>query len=277
MRATDLGLPPGIDFCDPLLMRRAPRAPDALHPCETHPRAQDQDDCDSKDDVDHFPPPARWYSNALRTQLYSLHMAVLNGTLGKKRDQVAMDSLVPALIAALLAASCDKPAWLAAGLSDRARPAPVIAGSIVAQIALMAIGAGAAAALGGVLTPNARGLLAGIALIAAAVGCVLPPRAPRDTLAGWRLGPFLTSAIGIFILGLGERVQFVAFGLAAWGSSPALAGLGAAIGAAIPGIAAATLGEAGWRALPLRTIGWVGAALLGAAGIALALGGLRLV
>lgn len=189
-----------------------------------------------------------------------------------------MDGFVPALVAALLASATDKPGWLAAILSSRfGRPGAVIAGLAAAQLAVMAIAAAGAAAVTPMLNPNARALLFALSLIMAGAGAMMPPKPPKDRLDGWRLGALPTSFAGLFILAFGERVQFIAFGAAAAGSSPWLAAAGAVVGACVPGIVAASLGEGEWRRLPLRAVGIGAGMLLLGAGLVMALGALRLI
>lgn len=189
-----------------------------------------------------------------------------------------MDSLLPALIAALLAGATDRPAWLASILGERfGKRTGVILGVIAAQVAIMGAALAGALAVRGLMTPNARSLIFGLALLFAGAGALMPPKPPRDRLEGWRIGALPTSALGLFILAFGERVQFVGFGAAAWGGSPVLAAAGAAIGAIVAGGVAATLGEREWRRLPLRPIGMAGGAMLVLAGLVMALGGLRLI
>ena len=85
-----------------------------------------------------------------------------------------------------------------------------------------------------------------------------------------------TAAVGGFILALGDRIAFLAFGFAARGPSAPLAALGAMLGAlALAGVAA-TLGEAAWRRLPLRAIGAAGGVMLLIAGLFAAVSALRL-
>ena len=189
-----------------------------------------------------------------------------------------MDSLLPALIAALLAGATDRPAWLAGILGERfGKRTGVILGVVAAQVAIMGAALACALAVRDMMTPNARSLIFGLALLFAGAGALMPPKPPRDRLEGWRIGALPTSAIGLFILAFGERVQFVGFGAAAWGGSPLLAAMGAMFGAIVAGAVAATLGEREWRRLPLRPIGIAGGAMLVLAGLVLALDGLRVI
>jgi putative Ca2+/H+ antiporter (TMEM165/GDT1 family) len=187
-----------------------------------------------------------------------------------------MESLVPALVAALCAGIGDRPAWLAAILGDRYRAsAAVFAGFVLALGGAAAVAALSATLILGILTPNARLLMLALALIFAGVGCLMRTRAP-DRLEGWRLGAFLTTMLGGFVLALGDRTAFLVFGLAAWGASPWLAAAGAAIGGVVLTGLAASLGEAVWRTLPLRGLSAAaGVAFLGLGTIG-ALSALRL-
>lgn len=207
------------------------------------------------------------------------HRRILNGFASASgAGNGAMDSLLPALIAALLAGATDRPAWLAAILGERfGGRGAVLAGIVAAQVAIMAIAAAGALAVRDLMTPNARSLIFGLSLVFAGAGALMPPKPPRDRLDGWRIGALPTAALGSFILAFGERVQFVGFGAAAWGASPVLAAMGAATGASLGAGVAAVLGEREWRKLPLRLIGGIGGALLLMAGIVSALGGLRLI
>ena len=182
-----------------------------------------------------------------------------------------------ALVVAALAQVGDRPALLAAILADRYRaPGTVIAASLLALTAASTIAAALGALLAPKLTPEAKQLLLALALAMQGGGAILPAK-PPERLDGWRLGAFLTSLCGLFILLFGDGVQFVVAALAARTPVPALAAAGATLGGVVPMAAAATLGEKGWTALPLvparRAIG----ALFVLAALWLGLGALRLV
>ncbi|HTG37345.1 hypothetical protein [Sphingomonas sp.] len=189
-----------------------------------------------------------------------------------------MDALVPAFIAVLLASMGDRATWLAAILADRSgRRGQVIAGLFLAQLAVMGIAVAGALAIRDVMTPNARALLLALSLAGAGLGAAMRPRAPTDRLERWRIGAFATSVGGSFILALGERAQFVALGVATWGAMPLLAGAGGVIGAVIPAIVAAMLGEGAWRALPVAAVSRGAGVLLVLTGVVMALGAIRLI
>lgn len=185
-----------------------------------------------------------------------------------------MDPLVPALVAVLLAGVGDRPPLLAAILSDRLGRGAVW-GAVVAQ----AIGF-VLAAIGGMvvapyLTPDARNLLLALALLSAG-GATMFAATIKDRLDHWRLPPFLTGSLGVGILALGDRSQFLLFTLVARTPDPVPGVIGATLAAATLTLTAATLGERGWLALPFRPLRPAIGALLLLAGAVLGLGALRL-
>jgi putative Ca2+/H+ antiporter (TMEM165/GDT1 family) len=186
-----------------------------------------------------------------------------------------VETLVPALLLALLAQPGDRPALLTAILADRfRRPWTVAMAAGLAHGIGSAFAALAGAAVAATLTPEAKALLFAVALVAGAVTGMMRATLP-SRLDRWRFGPVLTPLLGVFVLALGEQTQFFAFALAA-GGSPWLAAAGATLGAFVVAIVAATLGEAGWRKLPLRWLRYAASAIFLIAGIVIGLGALRL-
>lgn len=185
-----------------------------------------------------------------------------------------MDPLVPAFVAVLLAGITDRPPILAAILADRHGRAATIA-------ALIAQGIGfALAAFGGTLvaphlTPNARNLLLALALLSAGGSTLFATRI-RDRLEGWRLPGAFVGLLGMAILALGDRSQFLVFALVARSPDPVAGAIGGTLAAAVATIAAATLGERDWCALPLRRVRPVAGGMLLLAGAVIGLGALRL-
>ncbi|ATI56450.1 hypothetical protein AVM11_08320 [Sphingomonas melonis TY] len=188
-----------------------------------------------------------------------------------------MDALMAALVAAALAQVGDRPAWLAAILADRYR-AP---GLVVAMAAIaLAVAAGLAGAAGGLiapqLTPEAKQLFLALALVLQGGGALFPAKAP-DRLERWRLGAAATSLLGLFILAFGDGVQFIVLTLSARAELVWLAPLGATLGSLAVIAPAALLGEAGWRALPLRSLRIGIGILFLIVGLWLGVGALRLI
>lgn len=182
-----------------------------------------------------------------------------------------------ALVAGALCQIGDRPAWLAAILSDRyGRPMVVIAAALLALAAASAIAVIGATLIAPTLTPNARQLLLGLALAAQGSDVVTRAKAP-DRLTRWKLGAALTSLVGLFILLVGDGLQFVVLALATRTAVPALAGIGAVMGALAVIAPAALMGEAAWRRLPLELVRRVIGGLFLLAAAVLALGAFGLV
>src|SRR3546814_543535 len=134
----------------------------------------------------------------------------------------------------LLAETGDRGQLLAHALAERfRRDGAVIAGIVAAALANAAIGAAAGAFIAPMLGTDGRLLFLALALIFLAAGMFWPTKQP-DPLANWRLGPFLTSALGLFILGIGDGAQFLILGIAVRTADPFLAAAGGAIGIIAP-------------------------------------------
>ena len=188
-----------------------------------------------------------------------------------------MDALMAALVAAALAQATDRTPWLTAMLGDRYKSK-----AVVILAAALALAAGnALAAVGGTLvaramSPNAKDLFLAIALIfagAAAFGAIRSP----ERLSGWRTGAFLTSLLGIFILALGDRSQFLTAAIVARSPSPVLAAIGATIGALAVNIPAILAGERARRRLPITAFRISTGALFVLVGLYLGLGAIRVI
>lgn len=188
-----------------------------------------------------------------------------------------MEALVPAFIAALLAQAGDRSAWLTAILADRyRRPFTVALAAVIGHGIGNAVAAAGAAAIAPMMGGDARNLLLALALVLAALGALWRVK-PPERLDGWRLGAFGTSVTGVFILALGDATQFLTFAFAMRAPSPWFAFAGTIAGVAVVSVAAATIGEAGWRRLPLRGIR-IGFALLTLGiGAVIGAGALRLI
>ncbi|WP_022682403.1 TMEM165/GDT1 family protein [Sphingobium bisphenolivorans] len=172
-----------------------------------------------------------------------------------------MDALLIALLGCLAGEMGDKGQRLALALSTRFdRNGAVIAGLAVAAMANAAIGAAAGSLLASMLGSDARLLFLALALLFLGAGMCWPVRTP-DPLTDWRLGPFLTSALGLFILGFGEGAQFLILGLTVRTADPLLAASGGAIGIIAASLPVILLRERMFQ-LPLRGLRYAGGALI---------------
>ena len=187
-----------------------------------------------------------------------------------------MDALVASFAAAFLGEWGDKTQLLLAVLVARTgRPGAAFAGVALAVAAASLLAGLAGAALVGMMPIRAASLLVALALCLAGLAGLFRRRAPDP---GSLTLPLMAAA---FIMALaaqiGDRTPFITFALAARFDAPLLAAAGATVGALAACIPAALLGETLAKALPLRAIRLVSAALFLLVAIATALSALRLV
>jgi len=184
-----------------------------------------------------------------------------------------MDALMAALVAALLIRVTDRSAgWVAASAERSGKPGAILATALFALIVTHAIAATAGYVVGQRIAPNPRQLMLGLALLAAAAGAIWPGKATPVMVRR----PAVDTLAHLISTGVGGRGEFVVFAIAL-GGLPGLAGVGGVIGSlAVLGFAAVA-GDAVWRSMPHRIMGWAIGVLLGGAGIWLALAALRLI
>lgn len=187
-----------------------------------------------------------------------------------------MDALLTSFVAAALAEWGDRTQLFVIVLAARfGRPVPILAGLAVAALAN-----GLVAAIGGVyvhdlVTTRALSLLVALALLMAGAGSLIS-RKPPDLAARWRTGAFVTSAVSLTLLEIGDKTQFLTFALAARFDSIAFAVAGATAGILIANAPAAVLGDALGRTVPVRPIRYAIAALLIVTGLIVAVKALAL-
>ncbi|MEG3176464.1 TMEM165/GDT1 family protein [Sphingomonas sp. RB3P16] len=181
-----------------------------------------------------------------------------------------------ALVAALLTQASDRAPWTAALLGDRyAGKGAVIAATALALAIGNTISVVGGLFVASLLSPNARDLLLALALLSAGVSGCWPIKPAK--LRNWRLGAFGTSLLTIAMLSLGDRMQFITAALAVRSTTPALAAVGATIGALVVTTPAILLGSRTLRTLPTTAIRLGSAAVLLVFGTVQALAALRLI
>ena len=165
-----------------------------------------------------------------------------------------MDALLTALLGCFLAEIGDKNQLLVLALATRfRRDGAIIAGIMLAASANAAIAAVAGAFLAPMLSADARLLFLALAVLFLGVGLLWRVKAP-DPLADWPTGPFLTAALGLFILGFGDGSQFLIVGLATRTAEPVLAAVGGTLGVMAALVPVVLLRERMLPAGPIRAI-----------------------
>ena len=184
------------------------------------------------------------------------------------------------MAALVLGALCqlgDKTPWLAAILADRFRaPGIVLLATTIGLGINYALGTLAGIWLAPLMTPEARHLLLAVALVMAGVSSPFWQK-KIDRLENWRLGAFVTSALGLAIMAFGDRMQFVTAALATRSPLPWLSAVGATAGAMAVVTPAILLGETRWAALPLPVVRIATAVVLTIAGAWIGLDALALI
>ena len=165
-----------------------------------------------------------------------------------------MEALLTTFLAAALAEWGDKTQLLVIVMAARyGRPLPILAGVVVAALANSAIAATGGALINGMITLRAISLLVALALVFAAVSGIIGSKRP-EMGAGWKTGPFLTTAACFFLLEFGDKTQFLTAALAAQFDSILLATLGATAGVLAAAMPAAVLGDGLASQAPLKAI-----------------------
>jgi len=186
-----------------------------------------------------------------------------------------VDALVTAFVAAALAEWGDKTQLIVAMLAAATRrPATILAALFLAALASNVVSAIAGIYVADTVTIRAMTLMVALALLFAGASGLLIRKARERSPRRWLLA-------GAFILLLaaefGDRTQFLTFALAGRFDSAPLAAAGATAGTLAACLPAALLGDRLGRALPLRAIRYVGAALFLIAGFIVAVQALQLV
>ncbi|HKR17517.1 TMEM165/GDT1 family protein [Rhizorhapis sp.] len=141
-----------------------------------------------------------------------------------------MDALLIALLASAFAEMGDKTQLLALLLAVRFRSdGAVLAGIGVATLLNCALAAAGGWLISSLIGTSARTLFFALPFLFAGAGMLLPLKPPND-VRGWRLGPFLTAFLAMFILEFGDKSQFIVAGVTVRSADPLWAAAGASAG-----------------------------------------------
>jgi putative Ca2+/H+ antiporter (TMEM165/GDT1 family) len=185
-----------------------------------------------------------------------------------------MDSLMAALVAALLIRATDTSADLTAIVAERSkRTGLILVGALVALATTQTVAAIAGMLVASHLTPNAARLMLAFSLLMAGGGAVWPRKSVKP---GNLDHPLVAITSKLIATGLGDRTMFATFAVAA-GGVPALAAVGGFIGGFVVLAAAAIAGETLWGQRPRPAIDWTIGGVLLIAGAWLAFSALRLI
>jgi Ca2+/H+ antiporter, TMEM165/GDT1 family len=188
-----------------------------------------------------------------------------------------MDSLIATLLSLILTETGDRTQLLAAALAVRfGSNRPVIAGFALASLANCLIAAFAGSYVNQWISQDPLRLFNGLAYFLAGVA-MLGWRRKTDLLAGWKIGPFLTAFVGIFILQFGDKGQFIIGANAARADHWLFPAIGGWMGTLIAVIPAILLKERLAQLLPITKIRIAGGVALCALGLIHALRAWRII
>ena len=167
----------------------------------------------------------------------------------------------------------DKTQLLAFILSARfRRPAPIIAGILVATIANHAFAGAIGAWLTTALGPTALRWVLGISFLAMAVWTLIPDKFDEGDAKLAPRGVFTTTLIAFFLAEMGDKTQIATIALAAQYNAFAAVVAGTTLGMMIANVPAVLLGDRIAHRMPVRLVHAIAAAIFAVLGAATLLG-----
>ena len=164
----------------------------------------------------------------------------------------------------------DKTQLLAFMLAARfKKPVPIVLGILVATLANHAMAGALGNAVAAFLGPTVLRWGLGLSFLAMAVWMLIPDQADDDALDGQvsRLGVFGTTVVAFFLAEMGDKTQIATVALAA--RYDALIGVvaGTTLGMMLANVPAVYLGDRVTRAVPMKLVHGVSAAIFAVLGI----------
>ena len=182
-----------------------------------------------------------------------------------------MDAFLTSLFICLWAEMGDRTQILCAVMAIRfGREKPVILGLIAATVLNSLLSAYVGAAVGRYISEEPARLFYALSLLFAGAGMIWWRRRV-DTLDDWTPGAFWTSFLGLFILQLGDKGQFIIAATSARTQAPEFAAAGGALGTIMACIAAVLLREKMAKLIPVKAIRIAGGIVFLLAGLAVAM------
>lgn len=188
-----------------------------------------------------------------------------------------MDSFLITLVFVMMAEMGDRTQLLCAVLAMRLKnDKSIIIGLLLATILNCALSAYLGHAFKGWLSTDALKLFTSIAYILAGIGMLLLYR-PLDMLENWKIGAFATSFLGIFILQIGDKSQFMIGANAANSDYWLFPFFGAVIAIMLVNLPAIIFKDKLADVIPINIIRKIGGVIILLWGIVMAMSALRLI
>lgn len=187
----------------------------------------------------------------------------------------SMEAFLTSTGVVALAEIGDKTQLLAIMLAARfQKPAPIIAGIVVATLANHALAASAGELAASWLTPAVLSWVLAVSFLAMAAWTLIPDKADDAQAGGDARGAFVATAIAFFLVEMGDKTQIATAALGARFHDLVAVVAGSTLGMLVANAPAVLLGDALLKRLPLKWVRLAAAlafAALGAAALVAAL------
>ena len=185
-----------------------------------------------------------------------------------------MEALLVSTGVVALAEIGDKTQLLAFLLAARfKKPAPIIAGILVATIANHGLAGALGAWITATLSPEVLRWVLGLSFIGMAVWTLIPDEIEEDeTKVAQRLGVFGATLLTFFLAEMGDKTQIATVAMAAHYALPVLVVIGTTLGMLIADVPAVFVGDRLAARIPMKLVHGIAAAIFAVLGAATLLG-----
>ena len=167
----------------------------------------------------------------------------------------------------------DKTQLLAMLLAARfRRPLPIVLGILVATLANHALAGAVGGAVARALGPSLLRWVIGLSFIAMAVWMLIPDQAEEVEGGRPRFGVFGTTVVAFFLAEMGDKTQIATVALAARYSELVAVVAGTTLGMMLANVPAVYLGDRAAKAIPMKLVHAVSAAIFALLGFLTLLG-----
>ena len=179
-----------------------------------------------------------------------------------------MEAILTSIAVVAFAEIGDKTMLLAIVLATRFRkPAPVLAGILVATLANHGIAAFVGQSIASILEGRWFRLAVGASFIAMAMWTLVPDKLDREDQMPPRFGAFLTTAVAFFLVEIGDKTQIATIALGARFQTILSVTIGTTLGMMLVNLPAVYFGNAIVERVPLRPVRAMAAVLFLAIGV----------
>ena len=184
-----------------------------------------------------------------------------------------MEAFLTSMLVVALAEIGDKTQLLSLLLAARfKKPAPIIAGILIATLANHALAGALGAWIRSLLGPEVLRWIVGGSLLAIAAWTLKPDKLEEKVRESSRYGVFALTCAVFFLAEMGDKTQIATIALAAKYDALMLVVIGTTLGMMIANVPVVFLGSAASHRIPFRAVRIVAALLFAVLGVAALLG-----